>query len=136
MKNYQILKNLSAFAVAVAFTAMLLTGAHLSAAETVKVSGAICTAEIEKTDNKTMVTGRLAPTKYGGLAWPNHYHVSVMDSKGQVLNEFVYRHGLKAPKAQSRQSTRPYRFVLEEVSADEVSVIHVEQVTTAHGFCS
>ncbi len=134
MKNFQILKKARAFTVV--YTAMLLTVIHLNAAETIKVSGAVRTAEIEATDNKTIVTGRLALTKYGGLAWPNHYHVSVIDSKGEVLEKFVYRHGLKAPKAQSRQSARPYRFVLKEISAEEVSVIHFEQVTAAHGFCS
>lgn len=133
MKKYHFFKKVRIFALVV--IALVFISPLLDAAEAVTVSGAVRTAELKTSDSKTVVTGRLASTVYRDQAWPNHYHVSVMDSKGGILNEFVYRHGLKAPKAQSRQSSRPYRLVLEGISADAISEIRFERVTKSHGFC-
>jgi len=134
MKNYQNFRKVRIFTLAV--IAMVSTNVSLNAAEAVTVSGAVRTAEIKAVNNQVIVTGRLSPTAYGSKAWPNHYHVSVVGAKGELLNRLVYRHGLKAPKAQSRQSSRPYRLILEGISVDSISEIRFERVTKSHGSCS
>lgn len=120
----------------VAMTAIILACGSLNAATAVVVSGAVRTAEVNSVDNETVVTGRLASTEYGGLAWSNHYHVTVIGVDGDALQHLVYRHGLKVPKAQSRQSSKPYRLKLEGVLAQDIAEIRFERVTRSHGFCS
>ncbi|MEM6883933.1 MAG: hypothetical protein AAF571_02800 [Verrucomicrobiota bacterium] len=133
MKNYQNFRKVSMFVAAV--IALASVNVDINAAESVTISGAVRSAEIKTIDNGTVVTGKLALTEYSGQTWTNHYHVTVIGAKGEMLDKVVYRHGLKAPKAQSRQSSRPYRFVIEGISPDTISAIHFERVSKSHGSC-
>ncbi len=112
-------------------------GGNLHAAMPIKVSGAVRTAEVvvPHSASGSQVRGKLILPEAGGLAWSNHYHVNVIGHDGTLLLETVYRHGLKAPKAQSGQRSKSYHLDLQQVNPAEIAGIHFERVKQAHGFC-
>ncbi len=113
-----------------------LTSDTVEAAEAVSTSGAFRTAFVQSTPEGAKVTGQLVLPEYGGLAWPNHYHVQIIGDNGKVLAQQMYRHSLSAPKGQSRARSKPYQIHVKDISPESINKIRAVRVTTSHANCS